>query len=78
MKLEEWNGGEIEAAWSRGGVVALARVRDGLIDAAPWPPASIVQKLYQSRQARSFDIEELELLTRDFGYYSDLQFTPRM
>jgi hypothetical protein len=56
-----------------GGVVALARVRDGLIAAAPWPPASIVQKLYQSRQARSFDVIDLEIVTRDLGYYCDLQ-----
>lgn len=71
--LEDWNGREIEVARSKGGVLALARVRDGLIDAAPWPPASIVQKLYQSRQARSFEIPELELVTRDLGYYCDLQ-----
>ena len=73
MFIEHWNGHSIEAARSRGGVLALARVRDGLVDAAPWPPASIIQKLYQSRQAHSFDIEELEIVTRELGYYCDLQ-----
>ena len=39
----------------------------------PWPPASIVQKLYQSRAARSFDGEDLDIVTKHLGYYCDLQ-----
>lgn len=74
MLLRDWNSREVEAATSRRGVTALARVRDGLFDVGvSWPPAAVVQKLYQSRQARAYDLSQLEILTRDLGYYCDLQ-----
>ena len=38
-----------------------------------WPPAPIVQKLYQSRQIGAFDPDQVAILTADLGYYCDLQ-----
>lgn len=73
MLADDWNGREIEVAQSRGGVLAVARVREGFIDTHLWPPVAIVQKLYRSNLGSSFGIAELELLTRDLGYYCDLQ-----
>jgi hypothetical protein len=75
MIIENWNSVAVEAARSRGGVLALARVRDNLITTGidVWPPPEILQKLYQSRQARAFDPDELAILTTDLGYYCDLQ-----
>lgn len=71
----DWNGREIEVARSRGGVLAAADFSDNLIrvDGIPWPPPSVVQKLYESRQARAFDGDELTVATRLLGVYSDLQ-----
>lgn len=73
MLMQDWNGQPIDAARSRGRVLALARVQDGLIAAEAWPPAAVVQKLYQSRQVRSFDGDDLHVVTSDLGYYCDLQ-----
>jgi len=72
----DWNGREIDAARSRGGVLALADFSDNLIHsdvAQPWPPPAIVQKLYESRQARAFDEPDLAAVTSRLGIYSDLQ-----
>jgi hypothetical protein len=70
----DWNNREIEVATSRGGVVAVADYSDNLIRTAePWPPPPVVQKLYESRQSRAFDDEELSVLTGRTGIYSDLQ-----
>ena len=73
MRVNDWNGREIEGGRSRGRVLALARVQDGLIAVEPWPSSSILQKLYQSRAVRSFDGEDLEMVTKHLGYYCDLQ-----
>jgi hypothetical protein len=73
--VEDWNGREIEVARSKGGVIAVADVSDNLIrvDEVPWPPPAIVQKLYESRQSRAFEGDQLEAATRALGVYSDLQ-----
>src|SRR4051812_34726989 len=39
----------------------------------PWPPPPVIQKLYESRQARAFAPEELRAATARLGFYSDLQ-----
>jgi hypothetical protein len=56
-------------------VLAVADFSDNLIRTAvePWPPPAVVQKLYESRQARAFDPTELERATQGLGVYSDLQ-----
>lgn len=53
----------------------LSHPYDNLIctDCSPWPPAEIVQKLYQSRQTRAFERDELASCTSGIGYYCDLQ-----
>lgn len=73
MLVEDWNGREIEAVRSRGGVLAFARVDDGLMQVDNWPPPAIVSKLYQSNQTRSFNPEEQAILTAHLGHYCDLQ-----
>ena len=73
--MEDWNGREIEVARSKGGVIAVADVSDNLIrvDDVPWPPPAVVQKLYESRQSRAFEGDQLDSATRALGVYSDLQ-----
>lgn len=73
MVVQDWNGRQVGAGRSRGGVLALAKVSDGLIEAESWPPSSVVQKLYRSRAEASFDGVDLETVTSDLGYYCDLQ-----
>jgi hypothetical protein len=71
----DWNEREIEVARSKGGVIAVADFSDNLVRVAsvPWPPPAIVQKLYESRQSRAFEGEQLTAATRELGVYSDLQ-----
>ena len=73
--MKNWHGQEIETAVSKGGVIALANPYDNLIKTGvdPWPPSEVVQKLYQSRQARAFLAEQKEIIFKYNGYYSDLQ-----
>jgi hypothetical protein len=74
-KLTDWNGREIAVARSRGGVTVVLDPSDNLIrgGVAPWPPPEVVQKAYQSRQARAFDGDALGAATSAWGFYSDLQ-----
>lgn len=71
----DWNGREITVARSRGGVLAVADFSDNLVhtDDVSWPPPPVVQKLYESRQARAFDGDDLTAATRLLTVYSDLQ-----
>ncbi len=39
---------------------------------APWPPPELIQKLYESKHLSAFTPGE-EVLTKTFGFYSDLQ-----
>jgi hypothetical protein len=75
MKMKDWNGHEIPCAHSKGGVTVVSHPFDNLIrtDCNPWPPAEIVQKLYQSRQIRAFEEDNLTACTSGVGYYCDLQ-----
>lgn len=71
----DWNGRAITLARSRGGVRVVCDFSDNLIrdDRVPWPPPPVVQKLYESRQARAFDEPDLGAATGRLGFYSDLQ-----
>jgi hypothetical protein len=73
--MNNWNQQEVEIITSTGGVIALANPYDNLITTgvAPWPASEVVQKLYQSRQARAFEEDQKEILKKFNGYYSDLQ-----
>jgi hypothetical protein len=73
--MKDWNGREIQIARSKGGVLAALDPLDNLIRPAgmPWPPAEIVQKLYQSRQESAFDGLDAIAATCRLGYYCDLQ-----
>lgn len=73
--MKNWNQQTVEFLTSKGGVIALANPYDNLVTTGvePWPPSEIVQKLYQSRQARAFADEDKEVLRKFTGYYSDLQ-----
>lgn len=72
---EDWSGREIELAESRRGVRAFVDPLGGLVrgGVSPWPSPEIVQKLYKSRNERSFSGEDYEAVTRVLGFYSDLQ-----
>jgi hypothetical protein len=73
--MQDWNDREITVARSKGGVLAVADFSDNLIRTTevPWPPPAVVQKLYESRQARAFEDDELRVATGGLGLYSDLQ-----
>jgi len=70
-----WSGRRIEVATSKGGVRAVVDPWDGLVrtGVVPWPPAELIQKLYQSRQVRAFREADLADATSKHGFYSDLQ-----
>ena len=73
--MKNWNQKEVEILTSKGGVIALANPYDNLItgEITPWPPAEIVQKLYQSHQTRAFAEDQIKILQKYNGYYTDLQ-----
>jgi hypothetical protein len=75
LTIHDWNKNPIPCARSRGGVLVTAHPFDNLVRTGcqPWPPAEIVQKLYQSRQIRAFDPEQASICTSGLGYYCDLQ-----
>jgi hypothetical protein len=58
-----------------GGVRAVVDPWDGLVrtGVVPWPPAELIQKLYQSRQVRAFRDADLAGAKSKHGFYSDLQ-----
>lgn len=73
--MKDWNGKEIVSAKSKGGVIAVSHPLDNLIQpkCTPWPTPEILQKLYQSRQVRAFQNEQLSICKSGIGYYCDLQ-----
>src|SRR5436190_43834 len=76
FQITGWNGRSIEAAQSRGNVVAVADFSDNLmrVDSLPWPTPSVAQKLCRNiGHEEAFDAEARQLLTRQLGFYSDLQ-----
>jgi hypothetical protein len=74
-RIQDWRGRTIEVATSAGGVRAVVDPWDNVIRTGvqPWPPPELIQKLYQSRQARAYSRGEYELATASLGFYSDLQ-----
>jgi hypothetical protein len=75
VTIEDWNGRPIPVVRTRGGVVATVNPFDNVVHGSvtPWPPPELVQKLYASRQSRAFEPQALSEITRELGYYSDLQ-----
>src|SRR5689334_15083520 len=75
MEIPDWRGRTIEVARSTGGVLAAVDPWANLITTGvrPWPAPELVQKVYQSRQARAFGGVEFDAVTKTFGFYSDLQ-----
>lgn len=73
--MKNWNQKEVEILTSKGGVIALANPYENLVTTGvePWPPAELVQKLYQSRQTRAFSEDQKKILQKFNGYYSDIQ-----
>ena len=74
--IVDWNGATIEAAQSRGHVIAVADFSSNMMrpQSSPWPTAAVVQKLCASgRHASAFDYQAQRLITRKLGFYSDLQ-----
>ena len=74
-KIADWSGREIEIGTSAGGVKAVVDPWDNFVRTgiSPWPPPELIQKLYQSRQARAFVDIEHSTITSRLGFYSDLQ-----
>jgi len=75
-QLADWNDQPIHIARSkRDKVIAVADWERNVIRTGvqPWPPAPLVQKLYESRQKRAFVDEDLSGLSAALGVYSDLQ-----
>lgn len=75
MELRDWLGRPVKAARSVGGVLAFRSAWDGVMrgDVTPWPPPELVQKIYQSRQARAYRGAELAMVTAEHDFYADLQ-----
>ncbi len=73
--IQNWRGGEIEVASSRGGKLAVVDFADGLLQGGvqPWPPPELLQKLTRSAHGSAFDEPDLSAVRRIRGYYSDLQ-----
>ena len=76
FEVADWNKRTVQAAQSRGGVVALADFSENLVrvDNLPWPPPAIVQKLFRSiHETTAFSEEARSLLTSKLGFYTNLQ-----
>jgi len=75
MNINDWNGKNVTAAKSKGGVIAIAHPYSNLITTGcqSWPPPEIVQKLYKSNHIRDFSDDEQAICNSGLGYYCDLQ-----
>jgi len=73
--FEDWNGNKIDIGRSKGGVIAVSHPFENLIrgDIPLWPPPEIIQKMYKSNHANSFENDNLQVVTNCLGYYCDLQ-----
>jgi hypothetical protein len=73
--ITDWNGRSIQAAQSRGGVIAVADFSDNLMRAdSLWPSAAVVQKSYRDKNHETaFSEDALKVLTRRLGFYTNLQ-----
>src|SRR5438132_1290909 len=75
FRITDWNGRAIEAAQSRGNVVAVADFSDNLmrLESALWPTAAVLPKLCRNpRHEETFDVHARQLLTQRLGFYSYL------
>jgi len=75
VQLQDWNGRNVDAFRSRGGVWAFPDFADNVIKCEDlhWPPPELVQQLSQSQQLWAFLPEDQPHLTHGLGYYTDLQ-----
>ncbi|HEV3165143.1 MAG TPA: hypothetical protein VGZ22_14045 [Isosphaeraceae bacterium] len=73
--IQDWNNEQIEVAYSKGRVMAVADFSNNLIrHGIPlWPPGAIVQKLYNSRHSYAYKEQAFKIVTRRLEYYCDLQ-----
>jgi hypothetical protein len=73
--IQDWRDDQVETATSSGGVLALVDPWQNVIRSGvkPWPPCELIQKIYQSRQARAFTDGHHAAATAKLGFYSDLQ-----
>ena len=73
--MKDWNGREVLAAQSKGGVRVVAHPLDNLIvpGCSPWPVPEVIQKLYQSRHVCAFTAAQRSICISGVGYYCDLQ-----
>ena len=69
VTLAHWTQRQVAMARSKGGVSAFCDVWDNFLRAGVevWPPPELVQKLYESRQARAFEGDELAAVTAQLG-----------
>jgi hypothetical protein len=74
-RIKNWNGDEIEAIQTKGGVWAFPDYLSGVIcpDYCVSPPSELVQKLAKSDKYIHFHPEDQPLITQQLGYYTDLQ-----
>jgi hypothetical protein len=74
-RITNWNGEEIEAIQTKGGVWAFPNYLNGVICSNDCcsPPPELVQKLAKSDKYIHFYPEDQPLITRQLGYYTDLQ-----
>jgi hypothetical protein len=73
--IRNWKDKEIRVVKSKGGKISVCDYRDNLIIPvdSTWPHPDIVKKLYQSNHVYDFDEPERHELTRELGFYCDLQ-----
>lgn len=73
--LKNWNGKEVAAIQTRGGVWAFPNFLDGVIcpDGCVCPAPELVQKLSRSDKYIHFHPEDQPAITKNLGYYTDLQ-----
>ncbi len=72
---KDWNGKDVQVAYSKGGKVPVLSdpfnnlIRTGMPN---WPPIEIVQKLYKGND-NNFASDDKQKCTDSLGYYCDLQ-----
>src|SRR5437879_7778736 len=72
FRITDWNGRAIDAAQSRGNVVAVADFSGNLmrLESALWPTAAVLQKLCRNaRHEEAFDGQARQLLTGRLGLF---------
>ena len=69
------NFNEIEIIPSKGSSGAVVSIRDNLLlpESVEWPPIEVVGKFYESKHLKHFDTKFHKKLTKELGFYCDLQ-----